>query len=295
MFKKLAFAAMLSATPAFADTVKVDTYAGVVDVTQNPEIVAVFDVAALDTLDALGVKPAATVENVYVTYLDDAKEGSAPIGNLFEPDFEGVAALGPDLIIAGGRSSKVAPDLAKIAPTIDMTIWEDVVGQGLERLEAFGKIFGKEAEAAKLATEFNDKLTETQAALAGQGSALIVLTNGPKVSAYGAAGRFGWLHKALDLPEAVEAVEQATHGEAISFEFIAEANPDILIVIDRQAAIGQEGESAKATLDNELVHGTNAWKTGKVIYLDSAPLYIAGGGIQSMSKTLDQIKAAFEG
>ncbi len=88
-------------------------------------------------------------------------------------------------------------------------------------------------------------------------------------------------------------MEQATHGEAISFEFIRDANPDILIVVDRLAAIGRDGERAQTTLDNALVHETTAWKTGKVIYLNSAPLYIASGGIQSMTMTLDEITTAF--
>lgn len=295
MLKTLAFAAVLAATPALADTVTIDTYVGPAEVPLNPVRVAVFDIAALDTLDALGVVPAGTVDNVYVPYLAQARAGAVPVGTLFEPDFEAVAALAPDLIVAGGRSSKVAPDLAKIAPTVDMTIWEDTVGQGFARLEAFGVIFGKETEAATLAEALNAKLEATKAAVAGQGRALIVMTNGPKVSAYGAGGRFAWLHTALDLPEAAEGVDQATHGEAISFEFIRNANPDILIVVDRQSAIGGEGEPAAATLDNALVHETAAWQNGRVIYLDSAPFYIAGGGVQSMTHTLDQIMAVFAG
>jgi len=291
----LTLAMTLAVAPVLADTVSVDTYVGVTEAPMNPAKIVVFDVAAIDSLDALGVKPAGAMANVYVDYLDAAVEGAEPVGSLFEPDFEAVAAMAPDLIIAGGRSSRVAPDLAKIAPTVDMTIWEDTVGQGLARLDAYGKIFGKEAEAAALTEAFNAKLTSTKAAVADQGKALIVMTNGPKVSAYGAAGRFGWLHSALDLPEAVEDVEQATHGEAVSFEFIRDANPDILIVIDRQAAIGQEGDAASATLDNALVHETNAWKNENVIYLDSSRVYIAGGGIQSMMHLLDQIETAVAG
>lgn len=292
MLRMLAAAILLAATPLVAETVTVDTYTGKVEVPVDPKKIAVFDVAALDTLSALGVKPSGVVTPIFVTYLEDAKDGAAPVGSLFEPDFEAVAAMQPDLIVAGGRSSKVAPELAKIAPTVDMTIWEDVPGQGLARLATYGKIFGKEAEAAALAQEFNAKLEAAKAALDGKGDALIVMTNGPKISAYGAAGRFGWLHKDLGLPEAVAEVEQATHGEAVSFEFIRDADPDILIVIDRLAAIGQDGDRAAATLDNALVHETTAWKTGKVIYLDSGRIYIAGGGIQSMMHTLDHIIAA---
>lgn len=295
MLKKLALSLALMAGPALAETVTVDTYRGATDVKVAPKTIAVFDVAAIDTLSALGISPNGAVSPIFVSYLDDAVAGAEKVGSLFEPDFEAIAAMGPDLIVAGGRSSKVAPDLAKIAPTIDMTIWEDTVGQGLDRLDAFGKIFGKEAEAAALKADFEAKLAEAKAAVNGKGKALIVMTNGPKISAYGAGGRFGWLHAELELPEAVDEVEKSTHGEAISFEFIRDANPDILIVVDRLAAIGRDGESAQATLDNALVQETNAWKNDKVIYLNSAPLYIAGGGIQSMTLILDQFVTAFAG
>lgn len=292
MFKKLIALAAVVATPVFSEPVTVETYRGPVEVQKSPEKIAVFDVSALDSLAALGVIPGAVVENVFVDYLDASTKDAEIIGTLHEPDYEALAAFAPDLVIAGGRSYKVVPDLQKIAPTVDMTIWEDSVAQGLDRLEAFGQIFGKEAEAAALTAAFNEQLEATKAVAEGKGKALIVMTVGPKISAYGASGRFGWLHKALGLEEAVEEVEQATHGEAISFEFIRDANPDILIVVDRLAAIGSEGEAAATTLDNALVHETNAWKNDKVIYIESAPLYVAGGGIQSMSKTLDQIATA---
>ncbi|MEM9581789.1 MAG: siderophore ABC transporter substrate-binding protein [Pseudomonadota bacterium] len=295
MLRSLVLMFLLGSHAALADEVTIDTYAGAQTVAVAPEKIAVFDVAAIDTLDALGVKIDASVSPIYVSYLDDAVAGSAAVGSLFEPDFEAINAMQPDLVIAGGRSSKQVPELSKIAPTVDMTIWEDTIGQGMDRLAAYGALFDKEAEAAELKAAFEAKLAAAKAAVAGQGKALIVMTNGPKISAYGAGGRFAWLHKALELPEAVEEVEQATHGEAISFEFIRDADPDILLVIDRLAAIGQEGDNAKTTLDNALVAETKAWSSGKVVYLSAAPIYIAGGGIQSMSLTLDEVIAAFAG
>ncbi|WP_341368496.1 siderophore ABC transporter substrate-binding protein [Yoonia sp. BS5-3] len=293
MLRHALFAFALAGTPALADTVTIDTYTGSASVETNPARIAVFDIAALDTLDALGVDVAGVVAPQYVDYVAGAAEGAESVGSLFEPDYEAIAAGGYDLLVAGGRSSRVAPDLAKIAPTIDMTIWEDTVGQGLDRLEAYGAIFGKQEEADALRADFDAALAAAKGAVADQGKALIVMTNGPTVSAYGAEGRFGWLHSALDLPEAIADVETTTHGEAVSFEFIRDANPDILIVIDRAAAIGQDGEAAATTLDNALVQETNAWKAGNVIYLDSASIYIAGGGIQSMISTLGQFTQAF--
>jgi len=294
MLRALAFAAAIMASPLYAQTVSVDTFAGPVDIAAEPETIAVFDLAAFDTLTALGVSAEGLVRPVFLPYLEAAAANSVPVGSLFEPDFEAVFALNPDLVIAGGRSSGQVEELARIAPTIDMTIWHDTVGDGLARLKAYGDLFGKQEKAAQLAEAFEGKLAEVRDAVAGQGNALIVMTNGPKVSAYGTGGRFGWLHDALELPEAVESVEQNTHGEAISFEFIREANPDILLVIDRLAAVGQDGDSARATLDNALVQETTAWKTGRVIYLSPAPIYIAGGGIQSMTLTLDEILAGMK-
>lgn len=295
MLRTLALSLAFVAPQAFADTVNIETYTGTVEVATDPAKIAVFDIAALDTLDALGVEVSGVVAPLFVDYVADTAEGAASVGSLFEPDFEAIAAGEYDLLVAGGRSSAVVPDLAKIAPTIDMTIWEDTVGQGLARLAAYGEIFGKQDEAATLQAEFDTALSAAKAALAGKGNALIVMTNGPVVSAYGAAGRFGWLHSTLDIPEAVEAVEQTTHGEAISFEFIRDANPDILIVIDRNAAIGKEGAAASATLDNALVHETAAWQSGNIIYLNSAQVYVAGGGIQSMIGTLGEFSRAFSG
>jgi iron complex transport system substrate-binding protein len=76
---------------------------------------------------------------------------------------------------------------------------------------------------------------------------------------------------------------------------VAEANPDWLLVIDRGAAVGQGGEAAAATLDNPLIAGTTAGKTGQIVYLDGAAMYLAGGGFHSVTETLAQLTRAFAG
>ncbi|MDA5558602.1 siderophore ABC transporter substrate-binding protein [Shimia sp. MMG029] len=282
-----AFVAALALSASVVQAAEIETAGGKVTVENVPAKIAVFDIAAIDTLTALEVPVAGAPEKLFVDYLSEVSASAETIGNIFEPDFEAVNALQPDLIIVGGRSSSQGQALTDFGQVIDMTIWKDTVGEGLARLEAYGELYGKQEEAAALKADFEAKLAATKAAVADQGTALVLLTNGPKISAYGSAGRFGWIHKALGLPEAVADVEQATHGEAVSFEFIKDANPDILIVIDRLAAIGRPGDAAAATLDNALVAQTNAWKNGKVVYLNAADVYVAGGGIQSMNRTLD--------
>jgi len=279
---------------AFAADLTVSTATGDATVPSNPGTVVALDLAAIDALDALGVELAGVPDITPPAYLQGAMEGVARVGTLFEPDYEALAVMSPDLIVAGGRSQTVVTPLSAVAPTIDMTITgEALIDEARARVATYGEIFDRADAAAELTGALDDRIAEVQEAVADKGDALILLTNGGKLSAYGAESRFGWLHAALDLPEAFPELDADTHGEAVSFEFIAEVDPDWILVIDRGAAIGQEGEAAQATLDNPLVAGTKAAQNAQILYLDSAPLYLAGGGIRSLMGTLDQIEAGF--
>jgi iron complex transport system substrate-binding protein len=288
----LAASLCLAACPALA--LDVETYAGKVTVEGTPKTVAVFDIAALDTLLAIGVTPAGIPQNLYLPELADLKDKAEVVGDIFEPDLEALSALSPDLIIVGGRSSGKEKQTVKVAPSLDMTMnGANVIEEARERAATYGRIFARQAEADKAIADFNAALERAKSAVAGKGKGLILMTNGPKITAYGIESRFGWVHKALDLPPAVNDVQAATHGEPVSFEFIRKADPDWLLVLDRAAAIGANEQSAKATLSNPLVAETKAWKAGHVIYLPSADFYIAAGGLKATERVLAAIETGF--
>lgn len=279
---------------ASACAVEIATAKGPVTVESQPKTVAVFDIAAIDTLDHLGIKPAGVPAKLFVPQLEAATAGATVVGTLFEPDLEALNALAPDLVIVGGRSSPRAAATARIAPTIDMTMTgADLLAEAHARLAAYGALFGKADEATAAARKLDAAVAAATAAVKDKGTALIVMTNGPKISAYGLGSRFGWIHGALGLKPAVENVKSAIHGEAVSFEFVAKANPDWLIVLDRAAALGSAEQNARATLDNELVAGTTAWRKGQVVYLPAADFYVAAGGVQATTRVLAALTAAF--
>jgi len=285
---------LISLFTTFAYAAEITTARGPVDIPKPPERVAVFDLAALDTLDSLGIKPAGVPEKLYLPQLEHLKSGAEAVGNIFEPDLEALSALGPDLIVLGGRSSPKLDSTSRVATSIDMTMdGDDLVEQAKQRLVDYGALFGKTAEADVISAELDKVIETARAAVAGKGTGLIIMTNGPKVTAYGPGSRFGWVHATLALPPAVPDMQAATHGEAISFEFIRKANPDWLLVVDRAAAIGSGEQGARATLENELVAGTTAWKKGQVIYLPAADFYIAAGGIQATQRVLSTVRDAF--
>jgi iron complex transport system substrate-binding protein len=262
-------------------------------VATNPKNVVVFDIGYLSTLDELGVDIAGvpgglTLPATLQKYTTDAY---AKVGTLFEPDYEAVNELDPDLVIVAGRSAAAYAELAKLYPTIDLTVDQaDFYTSFSERTTALASIFGQEDAVAKRLAALDETIAATTAAAKQNGrSGLIVLTTGGEVSAYGPGSRFGLIHDVLGVAPAAPTVTDATHGDAVSFEFIAEANPDILYVIDRDATIGQDGKSAKQILDNAIVGGTTAWKNGDVVYLDGFSWYLAPSGLASVENMVSTI------
>lgn len=279
---------------AHAQDLKIQHTKGEATVPAKPKKVLAFDMASLDTLDALGVEVAGVPTARFPEYL--AKYGSdkyQKVGTLFEPDYEAVNAAEPDLIIVGGRSSAKYADLAKIAPTIDLTTDpKDFIGSVKRNVQILGRIFDKEAEAkaqlAKLETSMAD--LRQDAAKAGKG--LLVLTTGGKMSAYGPGSRFGVLHGEFGVVPAVEGLATTNHGQAVTAEFILKTNPDWLFVIDRDVVVNQKGGAARKVLDNELVAQTTAWKQDQVVYLDPVNWYLMGGGLTALQSSVDQIAEA---
>lgn len=280
-------------TGAQADTIQVRHAKGDTAVPMRPKKVLVFDLASLDTLHALGIEvtgvPTARFPEYLAKYRSDQYE---KIGTLFEPDYEAVNAAEPDLIIVGGRSSAKYEALAKIAPTIDMTVDpKDYIGSVTRNAQLMGTIFDKQAEAASQIAKLEQSVAALRQSASKVGKGLLVLTTGGKMSAYGPGSRFGLLHTAFGIVPAVEGLATTNHGQAVNAEFILKTNPDWLFVIDRDAATGR-GDAARKVLDNDLVAQTTAWKNGQVVYLDPVNWYLIGGGLTALQASVDQISKA---
>lgn len=291
----LAFGAL----PAQAQsTMQVKHASGATAVPLNPKKVVVLDATTLDNLAALDVQVAG-VPTMSTTAKPLPRQlarynAAQKVGTLFEPDYEKIFGLKPDLIIVGGRSQAKYAQLAKIAPTIDMTVDRArLLDSAKANVITLGNLFGKQARARELTGKLDASIATLKTQAANAGTGLIVLTTGGKMSAYGPGSRFGILHDSFGIKPAVGKLDTSNHGQAISFEFIGKTNPDWLFVIDRDAAIGREGASAARFLDNELVRQSSAWKNKQVVYLDGFNWYTLGGaGITAMQENVDQLSKA---
>lgn len=310
MIAGLLIAACVPLTPQPADSaapaqveitqVEINHYSGVDLAPVNPETVVVADMAALLSLHDLGVEGIAGLLGLGVP-VPDRYAGAinnpdfAPLGSVWEPDYEAINALEPDLIIVAGRSSRIYADMKEIAPTVDLTVWEDFYNKFQEQHRNMGKIFGVEERVEERLAELDAQVQEVSAQAAGAGKALILMTTGAEITAYGPGSRFGFVHDTFGYAAADENLERdATHGDAVSFEYILEMQPDVLFVIDRAAAIGEEGKAAREILDNELVAQTPAWQNGRVVYVSSFDWYIAWTALPAFFQVVEDVKAGLQ-
>ncbi|MBX8799557.1 siderophore ABC transporter substrate-binding protein [Ochrobactrum sp. MR28] len=296
LFASIAAGAILFAGAALAGEVTVKHAQGETKLPDVPQKVITFDLSSLDTLDTLGVKVAGVPTIKMQDYLSKyAADDYIKVGTLFEPDYEAVNAAQPDLIIVGGRSAAKYAELAKIAPTIDLTAdAANFVKSSEDNIRTLANIFGKDKEAEDALTKLNAKKDELKTLTAKSGTGLLILTTGGKMSAYGPGSRFGVLYGEFGVKPAADDIKPGGHGQPISFEYILEKNPDWLYVIDRDAAIGREGVAAEKFLDNAVIAQTNAWKNKQVIYLDGSAWYLNASGLTSMEKIVDQLIAGLK-
>ncbi len=269
---------------------------GEITIKTNPQKVVVFDFGTLDTLDKLGVEVTGVPQSNVPSYLSkysDAKYEN--VGGLKEPDFEKINSLSPDLIIISGRQQDSYDEFSKIAPTLYVAVDNaNYMESFTKNVKTLGQIFGKEAEVeAELATITDSVKALNEKAKADGKKSLIILANEGKISAYGSGSRFGIIHDVFGFAQADDKIEVSTHGQSVSYEYVADKNPDYLFVVDRDAAVKSDGSksgSAKDAVENDLVKNTNAFKNGKIIYLDPNYWYLSGGGLVSVSEMLKEVE-----
>lgn len=284
-----------SSAEAAGATVVISHARGETTVPLNPAKVVVFDQSVLQTMvdlelpDAVGV-PALTQWPASLSrYQGDA---TAKVGSLKEPDFEAVNALEPDLIIVAARTAKDYAALSDIAPTVDLSVdAKDFLASTEKQNRNLAAIYGQQDAFDARWTAVQNRYDEVLAAATTANlRGLITRVEAAEVTAYGPGSRYGIIHDLGIAPVNENFATEVAHGDAVSFEYIAKANPDIVFVQDREAPLGDTtGPNAGPVLNNPLVAGTNAAKNGKIVYLDLYTWYMAPSGISSVEDQINVV------
>lgn len=265
-------------------------------VPKNPKRVVVFDYGILEILDKLGIEvigvPKASLPSHLSKY---STEKYIDVGTLFEPNFELLYDLAPDLIIISSRQSSLYNEFDEVAPTIYLSIVNTSFLESFENnIKILEKIFTKEDKFTEYLEEIKEEVEELYNIASNSNlKALVLMVNTDSISALGIGSRYDIVHNEFGVKPADPNITVSTHGQTVTYEYILEVNPDIIYVIDR-AVITEGTEIAKQLLNNSFVNQTKAAVNNKIIYLSSTQWYISTGGIDSMKIMINEVRSAFE-
>ena len=284
-------------TTEFVGDVNITHSLGETQLSINPSTVVTFDYGILDTLDALGIEVAGLPKSSLPASLSKYQDAKyMDLGSLFEPDFESIYALKPDVIFISGRQSDLYVDFSEIAPTIfvglDTTDFLNAFKGNLSMLE---KIFPAVSAISEEIISIEARVEALYAKASNHDShALVLMVNNASISTFGLNSRFGYIFDTFGVTPTDTTIVPSNHGQTVSFEYISEQNPQILFVIDR-GTIVEGNSSAETLLDNALVNQTDAKKHNNVYYLNAEAWYLTVGGLNAMNTMIADIEQAYLG
>lgn len=290
-----------------AKTRQVQDNFGTQTVPVAPRSVVATDNRSFETLHAWGVKLSAAPQKIVAkTSPYKTDKSIVDLGNHREPNLEAVVAAKPDLIINGQRFASHREKLMQLAPNAAIVELDPRDGKPFDeelkrQVTVLGEVFGKQAEAKKLADDLDAAIARAKKAYDPAQKVMAVTTTGGEIGFIAPKiGRaLGPVYDMLGLTPALE-VQGASddhQGDDISVEAIADANPDWILVMDRDAAVAADdpGYKPAATIleSAQPLQKVTAIAQKQVVYMPEDTYQ--NEGIQTYTEFLNELADAFEG
>lgn len=270
-----------------------------------PQNIAVYDLSALDTLNALGVQAQIVPKSSYAGALSHyADDKFTKAGSLFEPDIAVLTQAKPDLIILGGRSAAKADAVKTIAPTLNLSPdTEHYITNLVERTQVLAQAFNKEKVAKAKLSQITALQQQLKQQTQGK-SALMLFAVGDNFMPHAENDRFGFVYDLAGFSSVLEVSEKsdAPRPEAGSPEALQAAennvarlqtaiakNPDYIIVLDRGAVNTQKYTAQDAILKHPALKNAKALHDKKVIYVNADAWYLTGAGLDNTALMLQEL------
>lgn len=230
-------------------------------------------------------------------------EDTIDIGNHREPDLEALAGAQPDLVVNGQRFADHRSDIEELVPEAALVEFEPREGEDFfdelqRQTTGMGTVFGHEDDAEQLNSALDDASQRVSETYQEGDTVMAVNVSGGEIGyiAPGVGRTFGPLFDEFGFTPALE-IEGSSddhQGDDVSVEAIAEADPDWIIVLDRDAAVEEDSSPAEEIISgSEALQNTTAVKEGQVYYAP-ADTY-TNESIQTYTEIFDGLADAFEG
>lgn len=286
---------------AAPSTVLVQHAQGATAVPQRPQRVVVYDLATLDTMQALGMAVRGVPQAQLPPYLAGYVNARYTVaGSLFEPDYAALSQIRPDLIIVGGRSAAKYEALGKIAPTLDFSVRGDHLLQDMARnITQLAQLSGQPAQGQALLARLEREVGVVRHLAAQAEPGLLLMAVNERILPNAPGSRFGFLFDVLGARSALRAQDLPAHGTVYDFDAVARLDPAWIYVIDRNAATGSAPGGgvlipSQQVFDNAQVRGTQAGRKGQVVFLDPKGWYLLGSaGPTALLGNLAQLQQVY--
>lgn len=270
-----------STAVAESSTLAIEDNHGTVEVPQPATAIAATDNRAFELLDRWGVDlvaaPVSLVPFTVTSYKEDAE--IADLGSHREPNLEALTAAQPDLIINGQRFAQYYEDIETLNPDAAIVELDPRDGEPLDQelirqAESMGEIFGQEEDVASLVDDFNKALERARtsyAAISDQSVMAVNVSGGNIGYIAPSIGRtFGPIFDLVGMTPALEVDQASTNheGDDINVEAIAESNPDIILVMDRDGGTTSR-DTAEYTPAEQVISENEVLSNVKAISEDT--------------------------
>ncbi len=263
------------------------------------------DNRTFETLDSWGIKLSAAAVSLMPEGIGYTKDDSvADIGTHAEPNLEIIVAADPQLIVNGQRFAKQQDAIAALVPDATILNLDPREGEAFDselkrQVTVLGEVFSKQTEAKKLVEDFDASIARVKAAYDSGAKVMGINVSGGEIG-YVAPTNGRTIGPMFDIfgftPSLAIEGSDDHQGDDISVEAIAQSNPDIIIVMDRDAAVAADEAgyqpAAQVIEGSEALKNVNAVKNSKVIYMP-ADTY-TNEGIQTYTEFFNSLADLLE-
>ena len=237
---------------------------------------------AMEDSVALGIKPVGVISTNGTdipSYLADDLAGATVVGSKKEPSAEAMLALNPDVILGTSKFDEAQmQNFNKVATAFP---YSHISTNWKENLTLLGQLAGKEKEAEEAITNYESLLGDAKEKIAAselkEQDVLIIRVRGG-LAVYPEAVYFNpslYEELGLKVPAGLAALEAKVETK-ITYETLAEWNPDVILLQFADDENTDNPELLNEILENPIFNGTNAAKNEKVFVNIVNPL--AQGG-----------------
>ncbi|MBV9791382.1 MAG: iron-siderophore ABC transporter substrate-binding protein [Chloroflexi bacterium] len=284
-----------AAAPTDATRTVADALGAEIEVPAAPQRIVVLTQEDLDAALALGVMPAGITngqgQNTPPRYLGERVAGLRVVGDLLRPNLESVAAVNPDLILAGDMNDEqVIAQLGEIAPTV---VTMDVDDDWKTHFAKVAEVLNKQDAGTRVLADYDAEVQAVKAALGANANARVsVVRWGPTGPSYMQPKQFSVLvltDLGLQRP-AHQPDDGFTHSMPLSLEQINLIDGDWLFL----GTLSPEGEDATAmqsARDTPVFQQLAAVKNNHVVAIDGA-VWSSRGGVLAAQVVLDDVRKA---